>query len=119
MADSGVIPLLSFSPKEHKLLVELLMRKVPNADLIYEIFGDEFIYIFDAMAGENLKFPSRVSLQRNIVAIKIYIYCLGHGFSDDSVLNASHIFHRSVDSVRKTIAEFKSLDEEVYGNGKS
>lgn len=101
----GALSVVSLSKDEKSLFIDYLMAEKPdlNSDLLEILFGDKFLMILDAFAGNSVKFPNRDYLEKIISYIKIYSYCKMHGFSNDSYDLAAKIFKRRRVSVVRIV----------------
>lgn len=108
----GVLAILSLSVHERETLIDYFQASRPQAymDYIFALMGDkEFLKFYDAMAGRNVKVPSRETMVKVINYVKIYCYCKSRGFTPESYDKAAKIFSKRSSAVKKIIDKVDKL----------
>ena len=110
----GVLRTMKFSEEENDILLQYL-EKTYNTDvwtLIYNIFDeDAFLMLLDLLSGKTIKVPKRVEIQKIGSYIKIYAYLQRSNFEEASYRNASKIFNKRVNALKRIVTKIDRVME--------
>ena len=113
MAKTGLLTLVSFSEKEKDLFLEYLQnyKGTHIFDVLNNLFEEDFLMFLDVFSGAVLKIPDREEIYKITGYVRIYYYYKSHGCTEEAIENASHIFQRRKNSIRRIISKVEKMLE--------
>ena len=117
----GVFSTYDLSDTEMEVFAEYLQHSMntPLLEFLKYLLGNDYLRFIDIMAGCNFKIPSSKTLERNLEAIKVFLYVKKNGFTEDSIREASKIYKKSLLTTRKYIykvAKTLGTEDELEGD---
>lgn len=112
----GVLSLITFTSSEYKTFLDYMEKWKPGINIRYlaEVFPvSDILMFFDVFSGSNIKVPSRDEMEKTIMYIKIYNYCKYNGFTDLAYENASKLFGRRVNSIKRVVEKIQTRLDSV------
>lgn len=111
----GVLSLIEISEDEMNELLEFLQKrdKTEIYDILYGVFEHQFLKFIDLFSGETIKVPTRDSLFKSVIYIKIYSFCKKRHFTEEAIESAAHIFDKRKSSIRRIIDKVKRVKGET------
>ena len=111
MAKYGVLSVNSLTDEEKDMFAEYMQRSLNNPafELVHHLLGDDYLRFLDILSGCTFKVPTHKMLQRDIESVRLCLYVMKRGFTEESVRTASKLFGRSVGQVRRYVAKVINL----------
>lgn len=75
----------------------------PVLEFVKYLLGDDYLKFIDIMSGTTFKVPSSKTLERDLEAVRIFLYVKKNGFSDESIRVAAKLYDRAVITVRRHV----------------
>ena len=121
MEVKGVFSTYDLSDTEMEVFADYLQHSMntPVLEFLKYLLGSDYLRFIDIMAGCNFKVPSSKTLERNLEAVRMFLYVKKHGFTEESVKEASKIYKKSLVTTRKYIYKItKTLgtEDELEGD---
>lgn len=115
----GVLSVIHLNTEERELFIDYMDNSKPylNTDYLFAVLGDEHLLkFFDVFSGINMKIPNRVEILKTINYIKIYAYCKGNHFTEDSFESAAKVFGKRKMSIKRIVEKVERVlnGEEVF-----
>ncbi len=101
----GVFSTYDLSDLEKDTFADYLQHSMNNPilEFIKYLLGDDYLKFIDIMSGSTFKVPSSKALERDLEAVRIYLYVKNGRFSDDALRIAAKTFGKSVVTCRRYV----------------
>lgn len=113
----GILSNIEFTEKEREAFLEYMAKQSGSDfyDILYGVFGEDWLKFLDVFSGETLKLPTREQVFKNIKYLKIYTYCAQRNFSEESIDQVARIYGKRRVSVKRIIDKVKRVEEKQNG----
>lgn len=117
---AGSLRSIHLTDAEMDIFLEYLynLKKTHNYDVLRNVFDEQFLMFLDMFSGETLKIPKREELIKIASYIRIYRYLEVRGFTEDSVSNASRLFGRRRNSIKRIVNKVDRVLERSGPDGR-
>lgn len=101
----GVFSTYDLTDKEKDTFAEYLQHSMNNPiiEFIRYLLGDDYLKFIDIMSGSTFKVPSSRTLERDLLSVRMYLYALKGGFTEESIRIAAKEFGKTVVTAKRCI----------------
>lgn len=101
----GVFSTYDLTDSEKDTFADYLQHSMNNPiiEFIRYLLGDDYLKFIDIMSGSTFKVPSSKTLERDLLAVRLYLRAKRGGFTEDSIRIAAKEFGKTVVTTKRYI----------------